>query len=94
MGLNEAAGYLAVAATALATGYLTARYGLSRDNCLRWLSTAVVGVSSRATTTAAVRGFPAVMADRPCTKDAQRAVVEPCHRYRSANAAALSCGHG
>src|SRR5205823_4673486 len=28
MGLNEAAGYLAVAATALATGYLAARYGL------------------------------------------------------------------
>jgi len=28
MGLNEAAGYLAVAATALATGYLAARHGL------------------------------------------------------------------
>jgi MFS family permease len=28
MGLNEAAGYVAVAATALATGYLAARYGL------------------------------------------------------------------
>jgi MFS family permease len=28
MGLNEAAGYTAVAATALATGYLAARYGL------------------------------------------------------------------
>jgi MFS family permease len=28
MGLNEAAGYLAVAATALASGYLAARYGL------------------------------------------------------------------
>ena len=28
MGLNEAAGYLAVAATALATGYLAAHYGL------------------------------------------------------------------
>ena len=28
MGLNEAAGYCAVAATALATGYLAARYGL------------------------------------------------------------------
>ncbi|MQA62839.1 MAG: MFS transporter [Actinophytocola sp.] len=28
MGLNEAAGYLAVAGTALATGYLAARYGL------------------------------------------------------------------
>jgi MFS family permease len=28
MGLNEAAGYLAVAATALATGYLAASYGL------------------------------------------------------------------
>ncbi|CAL9439892.1 putative MFS-type transporter YfcJ [Actinosynnema sp. ALI-1.44] len=28
MGLNEAAGYLAVAATAVATGYLAARYGL------------------------------------------------------------------
>ena len=28
MGLNEAAGYLAVAATALATGFIAARYGL------------------------------------------------------------------
>jgi predicted MFS family arabinose efflux permease len=28
MGLNEAAGYLAVGATALATGYLAAGYGL------------------------------------------------------------------
>ena len=28
MGLNEAAGYLAVSATALATGYIAARYGL------------------------------------------------------------------
>jgi MFS family permease len=28
MGLNEAAGYVAVAATALATGYLAAQYGL------------------------------------------------------------------
>ena len=31
MGLNEAAGYLAVAATALATGYLAAHYGLRPD---------------------------------------------------------------
>src|SRR6185437_11089048 len=28
MGLNEAAGYLGVAATALATGYIAANYGL------------------------------------------------------------------
>ena len=28
MGLNEAAGYLAVAATALATGFIAARHGL------------------------------------------------------------------
>ena len=34
MGLNEAAGYLAVAATALATGYLAARYGLRPDAVL------------------------------------------------------------
>jgi predicted MFS family arabinose efflux permease len=28
MGLNEAAGYLAVAVTALATGYIAAQHGL------------------------------------------------------------------
>lgn len=44
MGLNEAAGYLAVAATALATGYLAARYGLRPAPFLLGLSYAILGL--------------------------------------------------
>lgn len=44
MGLNEAAGYLAVAATALATGYLAARYGLRPAPFLLGLCYAAVGL--------------------------------------------------
>ncbi|CRK56610.1 Major facilitator superfamily (MFS) transporter [Alloactinosynnema sp. L-07] len=44
MGLNEAAGYLAVAATALATGYLAARYGLRPAPFLLGLSYAALGL--------------------------------------------------
>ncbi|SDH83708.1 Predicted arabinose efflux permease, MFS family [Actinokineospora alba] len=44
MGLNEAAGYMAVAATALATGYLAARYGLRPAPFLLGLSYAALGL--------------------------------------------------
>ncbi len=44
MGLNEAAGYLAVAATALATGYLAARYGLRPAPFLLGLAFAGLGL--------------------------------------------------
>ncbi|SFQ69339.1 Predicted arabinose efflux permease, MFS family [Amycolatopsis arida] len=44
MGLNEAAGYAAVALTALATGYLAARYGLRPAPFLLGLSYAVLGL--------------------------------------------------
>jgi MFS family permease len=44
MGLNEAAGYLAVAATALATGYLAARYGLRPAPFLLGLAYAALGL--------------------------------------------------
>ncbi|HEX2300025.1 MAG TPA: MFS transporter [Pseudonocardiaceae bacterium] len=44
MGLNEAAGYLALAATALATGYLAARYGLRPAPFLLGLCYAAVGL--------------------------------------------------
>ncbi|HTK64810.1 MAG TPA: MFS transporter [Pseudonocardia sp.] len=44
MGLNEAAGYLAVAATALATGLLAARYGLRPAPFLLGLCYAVLGL--------------------------------------------------
>ena len=44
MGLNEAAGYLAVAITALATGYLAARYGLRPAPFLLGLSYAALGL--------------------------------------------------
>jgi MFS family permease len=44
MGLNEAAGYGAVAVTALATGYLAAEYGLRPAPFLVGLSYAVIGL--------------------------------------------------
>jgi MFS family permease len=44
MGLNEAAGYLALALTALVTGYLAARYGLRPAPFLLGLSYVALGV--------------------------------------------------
>lgn len=44
MGLNEAAGYIAVAVTALATGYLAARHGLRPAPFLLGLSYVVIGL--------------------------------------------------
>lgn len=44
MGLNEAAGYLAVAATALATGYIAARYGLHPEPFLLGVAYAALGL--------------------------------------------------
>jgi len=44
MGLNEAAGYVAVAVTALATGYLAAQYGLRPAPFLLGLSYAALGL--------------------------------------------------
>ncbi|MEV6273560.1 MFS transporter [Kribbella sp. NPDC051936] len=44
MGLNEAAGYVAVAVTALATGYLAARHGLRPAPFLLGLSYAALGL--------------------------------------------------
>jgi MFS family permease len=44
MGLNEAAGYLAVAATALATGYLAAAYGLRPEPFFLGLAYAALGL--------------------------------------------------
>ena len=44
MGLNEAAGYVAVAATALATGYLAARYGLRPEPFYLGLAYAALGL--------------------------------------------------
>lgn len=44
MGLNEASGYLAVAATALATGYLAAAYGLRPAPFLLGLAFAALGL--------------------------------------------------
>jgi MFS family permease len=44
MGLNEAAGYLAVAATALATGYLAAHYGLRPEPFYLGITFAALGL--------------------------------------------------
>ena len=44
MGLNEAAGYLAVAVTALATGYIAARYGLRPEPFYLGIAFAALGL--------------------------------------------------
>jgi MFS family permease len=44
MGLNEAAGYLAVAATALATGYIAARHGLRPEPFYLGIAYAALGL--------------------------------------------------
>jgi len=44
MGLNEAAGYVAVAATALATGYIAARHGLRPEPFLVGIAYAALGL--------------------------------------------------
>ena len=44
MGLNEAAGYLAVAATALATGYIAADYGLRPEPFYLGIAFAALGL--------------------------------------------------
>ncbi|MEU4287291.1 MFS transporter [Kribbella sp. NPDC026596] len=44
MGLNEAAGYLAVAATAMATGFLAAAYGLRPEPFLLGVAYAALGL--------------------------------------------------
>jgi len=56
MGLNEAAGYVAVAATALATGYLAARYGLRPAPFLLGLSYAALGLGLSAFVVRETRG--------------------------------------
>lgn len=48
MGLNEAAGYIAVAGTALATGYLAAAHGLRPAPFLLGLSYAAIGLGASA----------------------------------------------
>jgi MFS family permease len=48
MGLNEAAGYTAVAVTALATGYLAARYGLRPEPFYLGIGYAVLGLVASA----------------------------------------------
>ena len=44
MGLNEAAGYCAVAVTALATGYIAARYGLRPEPFFLGVAYAALGL--------------------------------------------------
>ncbi|QFZ18321.1 MFS transporter [Saccharothrix syringae] len=56
MGLNEAAGYLAVAGTALATGYLAARHGLRPAPFLLGLSCAALGLGLSALAVRETRG--------------------------------------
>jgi len=75
MGLNEAAGYLAVAGTALATGYLAARHGLRPAPFLLGASYVVLGL-----------GLSALLV-RETREHARSETVAPehrAHRHRAA----------
>jgi MFS family permease len=63
MGLNEAAGYGAVALTALVAGYLAARYGLRPAPFLVGLSYAVIGLGISALLIRETRGHARLEAD-------------------------------
>jgi MFS family permease len=56
MGLNEAAGYIAVALTALATGYIAARYGLRPDPFFLGMAFAGLGLGLSALLVRETRG--------------------------------------
>ena len=57
MGLNEAAGYLAVAATALATGWLASQHGLRPAPFLLGLAVVALGLGLSATVVRETRDF-------------------------------------
>ena len=56
MGLNEAAGYLAVAVTALATGYIAASYGLRPEPFFLGIAYAALGLGLSALSVRETRG--------------------------------------
>jgi MFS family permease len=62
MGLNEAAGYGAVAATALATGYLAARYGLRPEPFYLGIAFAALGLGLSTLVVRETRGHAALEA--------------------------------
>ncbi|MCW2688454.1 MAG: Major facilitator superfamily transporter [Mycobacterium sp.] len=63
MGLNEAAGYVAAAATALATGYLAARYGLRPAPFLLGMSYVAIGLGLSAFLVRETRDYARLEAD-------------------------------
>jgi MFS family permease len=70
-GLNEAAGYGAVAATALATGYLAARYGLRPAPFYLGIAYAALGLGLSATAVRETRGHAQAEArEHPSCSDA------------------------
>jgi MFS family permease len=80
MGLNEAAGYMAVGATALATGYLAAAYGLRPVPELIGVIYAVAGL---ALSTAVVKDTAGHVAAETAAHAAQPGPVKPGSATRS-----------
>jgi MFS family permease len=68
MGLNEAAGYGAVAATALATGYLAARYGLRPAPFYLGIAFAALGLGLSTLVVRETRGHAALEAGAPVAR--------------------------
>jgi MFS family permease len=72
MGLNEAAGYGAVAATALATGYLAARYGLRPQPFYLGIAFAALGLGFSTLAVRETRGHARLEAALHTTRDTTR----------------------
>ena len=71
MGLNEAAGYLAVSGTALATGYIAARYGLRPEPFYLGIVFAGLGLGLSSLAVRETRGYASLEAQ---TSDAMAAM--------------------
>ena len=71
MGLNEAAGYGAVAATALATGYIAARYGLRPEPFYLGIAFAALGLGLSGLAVRETRGHARLESASHVTRDSR-----------------------
>jgi MFS family permease len=72
MGFNEAAGYAAVAATALGTGYLASRYGLRPEPFYVGIAYAALGLGLSTLAVRETRDYARLEADAPTTRGNRR----------------------
>ncbi|TKK91340.1 MFS transporter [Herbidospora galbida] len=86
MGFNESAGYLAVAATALVTGYLAEAHGLRPAPFLLGLAYAVIGLGLSVVLVRETRGFVSLETRGHDRRSAREIFVTTSFRDRSLSA--------